>query len=759
MDELSFDKYHQNVDRIYRVNSSLIEPEKTDHTARTPMLLGPALKENYPEIEQTSRCILDHSLTMLKNEGIENFVENVYYVDSTHFSIFSCPFIVGDPNSALVEPYSIVLSRSTSLLYFKNPEDALGKSLAGENDNVYKITGVMEDVPLHSHILYNALISSSTISELNSPNFWGNFGAFTYILVRSDTNIDALENKLSSIYPTYQKEIFEPYGVKMEYNLLPISDIHLKSNLNMEPQPLGNMAYIYTFSAIAFLLLLIACINYMNLTTARSARRAKEIGIRKVSGSVQGQLVWQFLTESMLVSFIAYIISILCILVLIPYFNDISGKTFNVITVFNPKTMLYTLGIVLASGFIGGSYPAFFLSKFNPIAVLKGKLSKASSNVGLRKGLVVVQFAVSITMLIATWVIYGQLDYLRTLDLGYDKENMLVIKLPNAEGSYVDKLNYIKNEALKYPEVKHVSTSYYTPGTSDQNYTLLEIESEKGFVAQGMDNFGIDENYLDNFGMEISEGRNFQLSDKPDSSTSVLVNQAFVDKMNWGDNAIGKRIKNQGNQNDPYLYVIGVIKDFHMRSVYNPITPLLLTYTHDNGSIQCKLSGQNIEASILNIEKIFKNVFPKDPMKYSFADENFNAQFDGDNKKGAVFSAFSALTILLAFLGLLGLVTYTIQQRKKEIAIRKIMGADILQIVVLMASSFAKLVGVASIIAFPLAYYFLSKWIDTFTYQSSISPLIFIITALLVLIVTILIVSFHSIKSSLSNHAKTMRVE
>jgi putative ABC transport system permease protein len=362
-------------------------------------------------------------------------------------------------------------------------------------------------------------------------------------------------------------------------------------------------------------------------------------------------------------------------------------------------------------------------------------------------------------MLISTWIIFDQLNFLQNKDLGYTKDNILVLSLPFVENRTPSTLSYIKNQALQNPEIKEVSSSFYTPAGGGQNYNLFEIEGNDGFVSQGVDNFGIDETYLDNFGISLKEGRNFRISDRPDSCISVLVNEAFVEKMNWGENAIGKRIKNQGNDADPYLYVVGVIKDFHMRSLYDPIAPLMMTYTHDNGSMQFKVSGNNTSNAIAAIETIYKKSFPKEPMEYSFADDDFKSQFEGDQKRGTLFSTFSILTIALAFLGLLGLIAYTTQQRKKEIAVRKVMGAESSQIVYLVAKNFVVLVALSCVLAFPISYYFLSKWLDSFIYKTSIDPLIFAYSAAIILILTMLVVAYHSIKAAVGNQVNAMRVE
>src|SRR6186713_1215248 len=425
-DELSYDKHHEKADRLYRINSYLQEKDKSTDWTLTQLILGPTLKKDYPEVEEMVRFV-SRERTLFKN-GDNNFYETkIYYADSTIFNVFTHKFIAGNSVTALNEPFNIVISKTLAKKYFGNAS-AIGKTLRTVYDT-YKITGVIEDVPQNSHIRFDMLISMSTLlrgTQVGQES-WGNFNNFTYVLLKPATNVQAFNKKLVDVYKKYMEALFTKFNVTMRYDLQKITAIHLHSNLQNEPEELGNMSYIWIFSAVAFFMLLIACINYMNLTTARSARRAKEIGIRKVTGSSKRQLIAQFLGESLFTSFVAVLLSVLLVTLLLSLFNAISGKTFTIGTLVQSSNILLLLGVVLFTGLVGGSYPAFYLSAFKPVSILKGALSKASGNINLRRTLVVLQFSISMVMLICTWVVYSQLSYLRKKDLGFDKNQVMTV--------------------------------------------------------------------------------------------------------------------------------------------------------------------------------------------------------------------------------------------------------------------------------------------------------------------------------------------
>ena len=753
-DELSYDRYNEKVDRIYRINSNIKEPEKdTMRWAVTPFPMAPALAKDYPEVEEAVRFI-SNGKVMYKNGDLRLYEDKVFFADSNLFRVFTYKFIAGNPQTALKDPKSMVLTRSVAKKYFGNTANCVGKSLENASGDVYKITAVIEDVPKNSHILFNVLISRSSLPA-DYANNWGGFGFYTYVLLKPNTSAAAFEKKMLPMYDKYLASIFSQYNIKMRFGAQPIVSIHLHSEMVNEPEELGSISYIYIFSAVAFFMLLIACINYMNLTTARSARRAKEIGIRKVTGSSKFQLVSQFLTESTLTAFFALLLSLGLIALLLPTFNSLSGKFILFKTLLQPGTILILLSIILFVGLVGGSYPAFYLSKFNPVNILKGSLSKGSGNVVLRRTLVVVQFSISMIMLICTWIVYNQLNYLRSKDLGFNKEQVLVATA-NSNNDIRSKILSFKNEMHSNPQVLAVSTSQAVPGVGI-NFNLFSVESKNGYVDKGVDCYAVDEDYIKTLGMKIVKGRNF--SGLSDTLRSIIVNENMVKEFAWGENAIGKKVKFPGDTSGNYLEVVGVVKDFNQKSLYNPIAPLIFFYSPNNNSIQLKLNAANIPATITGIEKKWKATFPELPFQYTFLDQDFDSQYAADQKRGKIFTAFSILTILITCLGLLGLIAFTTEQRQKEISIRKVVGANIGQLVPLITKNFVVLVGLSCVIAFPVAWYFMDKWLKIFPYNTGLTVTPFILSAVVVLVITLMTVIFHTLRAALANPIKSLRTE
>lgn len=754
-DELSYDRYHEKIDRIYRIGTAIKEPERAEQVAITQFPLGPTLKKEFPDVEHAVRFVRTGNKTLFKKGDLQFFEEKVFYADSNVFDVFTYKFIAGDAKRALLAPNSLVLTRSAAEKYFQTTDNVVGKSLQGKKDT-YNITAIIEDVPQNSHLIFNALISASSLGK-DFGNNWGNFGYYTYALLSKSTDYKAFEKKLIPMYNKYMASIFAPFNVKINYLVQPIADIHLRSELNNEPEELGNMSYIYTFSAVALFMILIACINYMNLTTARSARRAKEIGVRKVSGSLQHHLIAQFLTESTVITLVSLFLSFLLIALLLPVFNNLSGKSITFGTVFQPITLISILAIVVVVGLLGGSYPAFYLAKFNPLVVLKGNLAKASSNAPLRQTLVVLQFTISMVMLISTWVVYDQLNFMKNKDLGYSKDQVLVINMPPIERDGRNEIKLMKSEFLKNPKVLSASSSWYTPSSNGQNFNLMEVEGKTGFVNLGVEVYGIDQNYLETLGIKITKGRNFTELDRADSLRRMIVNEALIKKMGWRD-ALGKKIRFAGDTAN-LAEVVGVFNDFHQKLLYNPIEPLILMYRENNGSVQAKISPDDITGTLAYMEKAYKKVFPQHSFQYTFLDQNFQSQFVADQKRGRIFTAFSALTVLIACLGLLGLVAFTTEQRRKEISVRKVMGAETGHIVTLISKGFIYLVGVSCLIAFPIAWYFMNQWLESFPYKTELSPVTFLLSAGLVLLITLLTVSFHTVKAALMNPVKALKAD
>lgn len=752
-DELSYDRYNKKADRIYRINSYIKEPEKeTMNWAITQYPLAPTLIKDFPEVEEAVRFV-GNGKTMYKNGDIRFFEEKVFYTDSSIFRVFTHPFLEGDPQTALVAPNSMVLTRSVAEKYFGRNKSFVGKTLKNDKGEIFNITGVVRDVPKNSHLIFNILISASTLPK-DYGGGWGNFNIYTYVLLKPNAQPAAFEKKLLPLYDKFMGPIFAQYNIKIRYAIQQVPLIHLHSDMGNEPEELGSISYIYIFSAVALFMLLIACINYMNLATARSARRAKEIGVRKVTGSTKLQLVAQFLVESTLTAVFALLLSIGFILLFLPTFNTLSGKFITFQTLLEPGTFVILLAIILFVGLVGGSYPAFYLSKFNPIDVLKGSLAKGSSNATLRRVLVVIQFAISMSMLICTWVVYGQLKFLRNIDLGFNKEQVLTLSA-NSRKDIRSNILAFNNEVRKNPGVVSASTAETTPG-GGMNFNLFSVESKKGYVEKGVDVYGADENYFKTLGIQVKTGRNFYgLSD---TLRSIMVNENMVKYFGW-DNPIGKKVRYPGDTSKFYLEVVGVVKDFNQKSLYNPIAPLIIFFRPNNTNIQLKLASKNIPGTIAEIEKTWKTNFQDLPFAYTFLDQDFDSQYAADQKRGKIFTAFSVLTILITCLGLLGLIAFTTEQRQKEISIRKILGAGIGEIIPLITRNFVFLVGISCLIAFPVSYLFMSKWLKIFPYNTGLKVTPFLLSALTVLMITLLTVTFHSVKAALANPSKSLRAE
>jgi putative ABC transport system permease protein len=753
-DELSYDHYNEKLDRIFRITSYIKEPDKDMlKWTSTQHPLGPQLKKDFPEVQESVRFVNDGK-DMFQLGDLRLFIEKVFFADSTVFKVFTYPFLEGDPRTALVAPNSMVLTQSVAKEYFGKSTDVVGRSLRNDKGDIFKITGVVKDVPTNSHLRFNILISASTLGKDFDQN-WGGFNIYTYVLLKPNVNAASFEQKLLPMYDKYMAPIFAKYNIKIHYGVQPVGSIHLHSEMEGEPEELGSISYIYIFGSVALFMLLIACINYMNLTTARSARRGKEIGIRKVTGCTKSQLVAQFLVESTLTAIFALLLSIGCIALLLPLFNSMSGKSISFHALLQPDTFLILLAVILFVGLVGGSYPAFYLSKFNPIQVLKGNLAKGSGNAVLRRSLVIIQFSISMVMIICTWVVYNQLKYLHNKDVGFNKQEVLSLTV-NASGDVSSKIIVFKNEMRKNPQVLSVSTSQLVPG-KDPGFNLFEIETKKGFVDQGVFVYGADEDYFKTLGITIKKGRNFY-SQSSDTLHGIIVNENMVHYFAW-DNPIGKRVKFPGDTSGRYWEVVGVVKDFNQRSLYNPIAPLIIRYSPNNGGIQLKLDPRNIPATVAGIEKTWKKDFPDLPFSYTFLDQDFDSQYAADQKRGKIFTSFSILTILITCLGLLGLIAFTTEQRQKEISIRKIMGAGIREIVPLLTTNFIVLVGVSCLVAFPIAWWFMDHWLKKFKYSTSLTPLPFILSALTVLLITLLTVTFHTLKAAVANPSKSLRSE
>lgn len=751
LNELSYDRYHENSDNIYRVVSHISEPDDAFDWAVAQIPFAPQVKEDYPEVVQYVRYI-DAGRTLFKKDDSFFYEDDVYFVDSTVFEVFSWKLISGNPETALNEPKSIVVTKSFSERYF-GTDDPVGSSIETTSGELYKVTGLMEDVPQNSHLKFSALVSRNTLPR--QMGSWGNFGVYTYLLLPEDTDYKQFESKISEMYDKYMAQIFEAMGIKIEYVLHPLPWIHLNSDYEAEPEPTGSKAYIYIFSIVALFMLVIASINYMNLATARSTRRAREVGLRKVMGSSRGLLIFQFLTESIILTIISVILSLLLVKLLMPEFNLLSGKLLDFSSLFQMNMILSLIGIIVLLGVVGGSYPAFYLSRFNPEKVLKGEVTSGYKKFSFRKVLVVIQFSISLVMIVSTWVVYSQIGFLKNKDVGFDKTN--VIRLNLSTRDMVRQSDVFKEELVANPQIINVGTTNTRVG-GGSGKSIFMVETSEGMDERGV-NFGVcDDAYIETLGITILEGRDFSLKQMADTATGVLINETMAKRMNW-DNPIGKKVQigSDGDNENPVARVVGLMKDFNQTGLYNEVESYLLMFRLDNRVIYVKFKDNDVTSTIDYIEKKWKEVFQGIPFEYHSLEEDFSNQFEEDQKRGLILAVFSILIIIIASLGLYGLSSYTVEQRTKEIGIRKVLGANVGNITGMISKEFFILILISMIIAFPVAYFLMKNWLQNYTYQTSLSIWIFVLSGLAIMIIAFVTISYHTLRAGNANPVDSIR--
>ena len=750
LDELSFDRYHTNADNIYRVATYIKQSGNTIPTSLGQPPVADELRENYSGISNTVRFAPQQR--KLYTHGTKSFYESSFCVaDSTVFDIFNYTILAGDASTALDEPFSIVLTRSIATKYFGSA-DAVGEVLHNQTGEIFKVTAVMEDVPQNSHFRFDALISAR--SYPNRPRGWDNFGVYTYIVLKDGYDRALIDSALVDIVRKKVDPMFLPFDFRISFKLQRLPDIHLFSIVRDDINGGGDISYIYIFGSVAVLMLVIAAINYINLATARSAGRSKEVGIRKVMGSRRDQLMAQFITESVLITLMALISSLLLICVLLPSFNTLAGKQLSLMYLLQKPVAFSIVGIVLFIGVIGGSYPAFYLSGFNPIRVLKGRLASGGKNVVFRQALVVVQFTLSIAMVISTLVVFDQLRFMRNKDVGFGKER--VLRLPmmgqeNLAGVLAERMRQTRG-------VEWSGTAEAAPGQV-MSKTLLGTEDNDGnigFYTLGV--YSADFDYFRTMGMSIIEGRNFSPDVPTDTTDAVLVNETLVKRMAWTQ-AIGKRIVFPRNKE---MRVIGVIKDYHQESTYDIIEPLIVRQGIRNNYVFVKTKeGTDIHEALSSIGSTWHDVIGNAPFEYFFLDQDFNSLYAADEKRSEIFTVFSGLTLVIACLGLLGLAAYTIEQRYKEIGIRKVVGASMASLLVLVSRQFIMLVCISTAIAFGIAWYVTEHWLEKFAYRINLKDewLTFLMSAVAATVITLVTIGYHVFRAASTNPVNVLRDE
>ncbi|MEP6513432.1 MAG: ABC transporter permease, partial [Parafilimonas sp.] len=762
LDELNYDRYNKNAQRIFRISSDIKFGGGELHSSQTSDMMGSLLKKDYPDVEEYTRIYNNNGNKLIK-KGNEYINEaNVAHVDSTFFSIFALPAIAGDTKTALKEPNTVVITESAARKYFGTTTDAIGKSVEtnDKGQTVYKITAVIKDIPQNSHFHFDFLFSMKNVDyqwgQLTSHNF------HTYLLLKPGTDYKELEKKFSQYIDKYvlpeakqymqisSMEDFKKAGNKLDYLLTPLTNVHLYSDYSFELSPPGNIHYVYIFSAVALLILLIACINFTNLTTARSANRAKEVGIRKVLGTERKNLITQFLTESILMAVLSLVIAVVLAYFILPVFNEIAAKSMHINILFSPLILPILVALPFVVGIMAGSYPAFYLSAFKPIRVLKGKLQQGSKRGGLRNLLVVFQFATSIFLIIGTIIIFRQLNYIQTKNLGFNKDQVLIIN-----DAYVLKKNSdaFKNEVIQMPGVISGTLSGYLPvsqsARNDNTYSKETVMDSKNGI--NMQTWNTDYDYLKTMGIELKSGRNFS-KDFGTDSTAVIINETTEKFLGYND-PIGKNIytvPDASGKTTAYT-IIGVAKNFNYESLHQPIGPLAFFLRKSTGLASFKVKPDNISSLIKSIESKWKSLAPGMPFSYRFLDDSFSNMYSAEQRVGKIALIFSILAILIACLGLFGLATFIAEQRTKEIGIRKVLGASVNGIVQLLSKDFIKLVIIAFVIAAPFAWWAMNRWLQDFAYRINISWWIFLLAIGIALIIALATISFQAIKAAIAN--------
>jgi ABC-type antimicrobial peptide transport system permease subunit len=754
--ELSYDQYHKNAENIYRINIKI--PTATGHrlTSYSAPAIGPALKEEYADVEKSTRFRIVSDKKILVKYGQKHFFEEKFgFADPDILDMFTVIFVKGDPKTALINPDSIVITEDFAKRYFGDDEP-LGKILNVEKDHDFTVTGIIKNIPRNSHLRYDSLVPF----EPNIQEFMRTYGypkTFdihffrNYLLLQENTSPEEFGEKIYSFLNTKIED--STYKLVLQ----PIKKIHLYSSHVRDLFSRGNIQYVYTFSLIGFLVLIIACINFINLTTARSGFRTKEVGVRKVIGAVKKDLVWQFFGESLLYTLFAFFLSGCLVLLFLPAFRSLIGNQISLELVKNWKLIGGIFAITITAGIISGSYPALFLSSFKPVKVLKGTFASTKGKGLFRKVLVVTQFVIAIGLINCTIIILFQFRYLQERNLGFDKNQMVYIRL---HGELREKHEILRTELLKNPSIEHaaITSSILTQGryvTTVFNWDGKDPEIEN--ASSRADYVSVDENFIDTFGMELIQGRNFSPLAQKKPMQEIIINESTL-KMMGVESPLG--LGADLTDNDFRAKIIGVVKDYHFKSLHNEISPLVLWVNPWLFKyVFIKVNPENMNDTLKYAENKCRQIEPGFPFEYHFLDEAFGNLYTAEEKMGRVFNVFTILAIFIACLGLFGLSAFTAEVRTKEIGIRKILGASIPNIVKLISKEFVLLVSLSNIIAWPVVYYLMTKWLQNFAYQDTIHIWTFAASGFLILNIALFTVSFHSIRTATANPADSLRYE
>jgi len=762
--ELSYDKFNHNAPNIYRVSRSFNTADGIVnlHLGAVAPPFGPLLKNEFPDIKKVTRLFPNGDVVLRYKDKLLT-EKGSYFADENFLSFFDLKTVAGDPKTALSEPYTVMMTEDMAHKYFGN-EDPINKEIRLDNQFNFKVTGIFKPFPPNSQMHPQMLMSFNTLNDdkVYGRNAlrtnWGNNSFFTYLLLPDNYNIDRISSQFPAFIDKYMNSPGQPRQSKFtQLHIQRFLDIHLHSHLDDEVEQNGDIKRVYIFSAIALFILLIACINYMNLSTARSTLRAKEIGIRKVIGAQQKEIITQFLSESVLITYFSLVLALILTWALLPLINQLSELGLSIDSLFKPSILVSVLLLPLIIGLISGIYPAIFMSSFKPIKVLKGILKVGSGNISFRKVLVVVQFSISIILIVATTIVFQQLRYIQNKSLGFNKDHLVTLG-----GIPANQFEAFRADVLRDPSVKDIGRSSRIPSgrlLDDQGASVFDGDKPLPVKAD-IKCINTDYGFIPTYGIKMMAGRNFSRDFATDSNNFVI-NESTVSVLGWKspENAIGKDMSYGGVKGK----VIGVVKDFHFESLHQNIIPLLMEMpSFANNSyrrVTVKIDGNHVNAALATLEQTWKKYQPETPFEYSFLDERFQKLYNSEQEQGNLFTIFSCLAIFIACLGLFGLSAFTISQRVKEIGVRKVLGASIPQIVTELSKDFLKLVIVAAVIALPIAWYAMSKWLLDFAFRVSIQWWVFLMAGVIALIIAFATISYQSIKAAMANPVKSLRSE
>ncbi len=758
--ELSFDRFNSKADRIYRLYHELTLNSQTRTAPLTSAPMAPALRQSFPEVENAVR-VSPFGNTKVKYGEREFREEQVVLADSSILDVFSLPMVQGDPHSALGAAYSAVITEQTAQRYF-GAENPLGKFLKFGDGHEYAVTGVMANVPANSHLNFDILCSfASWIAEnKRAADFWGQINVCTYVLLASGTDLNQFTAKMGRLVNEKLGKDLKKVGGSLKFSLQPLTRIHLHSNFDLDFSKIGDIKTVFLFSGVALFILFIACINFINLATARYANRAMEVGLKKTLGASRGSLIRQFLGETFFVTFLAVLLACLLAALALPLLRSVSGQEFSAVIFLRPLYVLSFVLFVIVVGVVAGSYPAFFLSSFDPAQTLKGKLKAGAASSLFRRILVVGQFAVSIALVIGTLTIFEQLRFIRNKNLGFDKEQVLALTLP--QNKTISPAT-VREEMAAIPGVVSAGLSAELPGMGfGMTNFIPERRTEKeALLMQFME---IDDQFLPALGIRIVRGRNFSPDMKTDPADALLINETAAAQLGWED-PIGKSISRSalganGQRNTISKKIVGVVNDFHTLSLHQKIESLVIADAPENSAfLSLRLSANHIQETISGLKAKWQRIFPDQAFDSFFLDESFGRMYQAEEQFNKIFTSFAVLAILISCLGLFGLAAFMTEKRTKEVGIRKVLGASTFRIVFLLSNEFSKWVLVANVIAWPLAYYFMNRWLQTFAYHATIGIGVFLISGLSALAIALLTVGYQSVKTARANPVDSLRYQ